>query len=103
MGISTALIGLVVSLSLLNCFNNLNNSVTFSSSVKEKNMFDAAPPFSLGNQLLVYINGAALLYPSMSDSLKLSTPACLKSLKTWLLYSSTVVTMIIFILLALEH
>ena len=78
MGISTALMGLVVSLSVLNCFINLNNSVTFSSWVKEKNMLDAAPPFSLGNQLLVYISGAALLYPSISDSLKLSTAGLFK-------------------------
>ena len=55
MGISTALMGLVVSLSVLNCFINPNNSVTFFSSVKEKNILDAAPPFSLGNQLLVYV------------------------------------------------
>ena len=61
MGISTALMGLVVSLSVLNCFINPNNSVTFFSSVNEKNILDAAPPFSLGNQLLVYIKGEAIL------------------------------------------
>lgn len=53
MGTSTALMGLVVPVFALNSFNKLKNSVTFPSSVKEKNRLDAAPPFSLGNQLLV--------------------------------------------------
>src|SRR5690606_7368590 len=97
MGTTTARIGFWPPFSLLNSSNNRNSSPSFSSRAKEKNMMEGDPPDSEGNQFPIN-RFPRSRYPEISDPLKRSTPAFLKSCSSSSLYWPTEVTTIIFIL-----